>query len=178
MKRILIALFCTATATQAVAAGGIDFSALPVGCSWRGEFSDRSPEVETFLGRVRGHYRTEARDAASGRRINAVDYDDQGLMIRRTWADGRWETFEPHSCFAVPGSCSFTYRNGKGDNLVIDSTVARSGKSFTSRAKPRGGAAYPTETFRLGPFGLVIHSQSSNYSTRITKLTGCGAPAS
>lgn len=172
--RLAIAFVAALYAPAALAQGGIDFAAMPKGCNWLTKLSDRPDQRETFLGKVKGKYRIKAVDARSGAAINTIDYNAEGLMVRRAWADGRWERFEPFSCFAVPGKCSYTYRNGAGDRFKIDSEVRPAGKGFTSAARPRGGAAYPVEKFTLGPFGLVMSYRSANYSTKITGLTDCG----
>lgn len=162
-------------ASGACAEGAIDFAAMPKGCSWQTKFSDGAVQKETFVGKVRGKYRVKAVDAQSGAAINTVDYDANGLMVRRTWADGRWERFDPFSCFTVPGPCTYVYRNGAGDNITINSKVSRTtAKSFISAASPSGGPAYPTERFTLGPFGLMTSSKSANYATKIVKFIGCG----
>ncbi|MCA0272046.1 MAG: hypothetical protein LCH69_08270 [Proteobacteria bacterium] len=172
--RLAIALVAAFYAPAALAQGGIDFAAMPKGCNWLTKLSDRPDQRETFLGKVKGKYRVKIVDARNGAAISTIDYNAEGLMVRRTWADGRWERFEPYSCFTVPGKCSYTYRNGAGDRVKIDSEVRPAGEGFTSAARPRGGAAYPVEKFTLGPFGLMTSSASANYSTKITGFTGCG----
>lgn len=159
------------------AEGGIDFATMPKGCSWQTKFSDGTVQEQTFVGKAKGKYRVEAVEAASGAAINRVDYDAQGLMVRRTWADGRWERFEPFSCFTVPGRCTYTYSNGAGERIKIDSEVKAAAGGFTSAARPRGGAAYPTERFTLGPYGLMTSSKSANYATKIIRFMGCGTGA-
>jgi YD repeat-containing protein len=174
MRLAFIAAAFSLFACGANAEGGIDFAAMPKGCSWLTRFSDDLVQRTTFVGKVKGKYRVESVNAASGTAINHVDYNADGLMVRRNWADGRWEQFEPFSCFTVPGKCNYTYRNGAGDDVRIDSFVRTKASGFTSDARPRGGDAYPTESFTLGPFGLPTSSRSANYSTKIIGFEGCG----
>lgn len=174
MRIAFLAATFSLLASGANAEGGIDFAAMPIGCSWLTRFSDDVVQRTTFVGKVKGKYRVESVNAASGTAVNQIDYNADGLMVRRTWADGRWEQFEPFSCFTVPGKCSYRYRNGAGDNVRIDSLVRAKTNGFTSDARPRGGNAYPTERFTLGPFGLPTSSGSVNYSTKIIGFEGCG----
>ena len=172
--RLAIIIAAALYAPAAVAEGGIDFVTIPKGCNWHMSFSDRPDQRATFVGKVKGKYRVRNVDARSGAAVNTIDYNAEGLMVRRNWADGRWERFEPFSCFTVPGKCSYTYGNGAGDKFKIDSEVRSAGKGFTSSARPRGGSAYPVEEFTVGPFGMATSTRSANSSSRITGFKDCG----
>lgn len=177
MRASLLLLALGLFASAASAQGGIDFAAMPKGCSWQTKLSDAPLQTQTFVGRVKGKYRIQTADAASGEPINYTEYNKKGLMTARIWFDGRWERFEPFSCFTVPGNCSYTYKNGNGDHFTIDSTVTVKSEGYTSAAQPRGGSPYPTERFSLGPFGLMTVSRSENYSSKIVRFTNCGPNA-
>jgi hypothetical protein len=174
MRFWIVAAALSLYGATAQAEGGVDFAAMPEGCSWQTMMSDGSVRTETFVGKVKGKYRVKIVDARSGAAVSHIDYNAEGLMVRRNWADGRRERFEPFSCFTVPGTCSYTYLNGAGEQFKIDSEVKRGANGFTSAARPRGGSVYPVEQFTLGAFGLVTSTRSANYSTRITKFSGCG----
>lgn len=177
MRISLLLVALGVVANGANAEGGIDFAAMPKGCSWQTKLSNAPLQTQTFVGRVKGKYRIETTNANSGEAVNYTEYNKKGLMTARIWADGRWERFEPFSCFTVPGNCSYTYKNGNGDHLTIDSTVTANSKGYTSAAQPREGSPYPTESFSLGPFGLMTTSRSENYSSKIVRFTNCGPNA-
>lgn len=178
MRFWIIAATLSLFGASAQAEGGTDFAAMPKGCRWQVRISDGSVRNETFVGKVKGKYRVKVVDAKTGKALSQVDYNADGLMVRRNWADGRWEQFEPFSCFTVPGKCSYTYSNGAGERVTIDSEVKASAGGFISAARPRGGRAYPAESFSLGAFGLMTSSRSPKYWTKVTRFVGCGDLAS
>ena len=177
MRVTLLATTLSLLSFAAHAEGGIDFARMPKGCSWQTKLSDGTVQTQTYVGKVKGKHRVETVNAKTGAAINRIDYSADGLMVRRRWSDGRWERFEPFSCFTVTGKCSYTYSNGAGTRTVIDSEVTAKAGKFISAAKPRGGEAYPVEQFTIGPFGLMTSSRSDNFETRIIKFQGCGPAA-
>lgn len=166
-----------AFATAPLTAGaGIDFGAMPVGCSWTTKYSDGQTVTETFLGKTKGKFKTEVTKAGNpGNVIRQSLYDANGRLVRKDWAGGKWESFTPYSCFAEAGDCTYRYRNAdKADQKITSRTVAK-GKGFVVKAGPIGGAAYPDEYFELGDYGLMTRNKADNYSAKLTKMENCGA---
>jgi len=98
-------------------------------------------------------------------------------MIRRSWADGRWERYEPFGCFSVLGKCTFTFRNSAGERIKIDSEATATADGFISIESPRDGAPYPAKRFILGPYGLATSIKTADFTARIIGFTACGIGA-
>jgi hypothetical protein len=158
---------------------GIDFAAMPVGCAWHLEYSDGNRWVARFLGEREGLYVVETTEDRRGRRlVQTSDYDRRGHLVRRVWANGKWELFEPRSCFAVGGRCTNVYRNADGANVRQHSQVSRRGDTLTVAAGEVGGPDYATDTVVLGPFGVATESRNANFWSRVTAFETCGAAGS
>ena len=152
-----------------------DFESMPEGCNWTTKYSDGQVLTETFLGTVKGKYKTRvtlADDPSSVVRISF--FDDEGRLVRKEWTGGKWEEFTPFSCFDVVGSCTYRYTNADGADQKIASETIAEGKGFKVKAGPINGADYPDEYFEVGEFGLMVRNKSSNYSARMISMSNCG----
>jgi YD repeat-containing protein len=155
------------------AQAGIDFDAMPEGCSWSTRYSDGSVVTDTYVGKKGRKHLTEVTDA-KGQVIRRVTYDAKGRMTRKDWADGNWETFTPYSCFAEEGSCTYRYRNSSGGDQQIKSRTTASGEGFVVQAGPVGEARYNDEYIEIGAFGMMTVSRSRNYTTELIGMENCG----
>lgn len=152
----------------------IEFAAMPVGCSWTVKYSDGQINTETYLGVKSGKHKTRVTQQNSPEiLVRHVLYDMKGRMVRKEWADGKWEKFSPFSCFDIQGACTYTYSNADGVKQNISSETRASGNGFKVSAGPVGGTPYPDEYFELGNFGLITRNKSSNYSARIVSFKDC-----
>jgi hypothetical protein len=157
------------------AQAGIDFDAMPVGCSWTTTYSSGEVLTETFLGKSKGKPKTKVTRADNpGAVIRHSFFDKEGRLVRKEWAGGKWESFTPFSCFSETGSCTYRYRNADGADQKIVSKTAAKGKGFSVKAGPEGEARYPDEYFELGAFGLTTVNRADNYSAKLIKMVNCG----
>ncbi len=152
----------------------IAFEAMPIGCSWTVKYSDGQTNTETYLGVKSGKHKTRVTQANNPEKlVRHSYYDRKGRLVRKDWANGKWEQFSPFSCFDSQKSCAYTYSNADGAKQKITSETKASGKGFKVNAGPVGGSPYPDEYFELGQFGLMIKNKSSNYSARIISFKDC-----
>lgn len=150
----------------------IEFGAMPKGCNWTMRYSDGQVLTETYLGRKSGKHRTEVR--AGKDLVRKMTYDAEGRMLRKDWADGKWETFSPYSCFAEAGSCAYRYRNADGADFKVVSKTVVQGKGFRVEAGPVGDQPYPDEYFETGSLGLLTKNKGDGYSARMIEMRNCG----
>jgi hypothetical protein len=152
----------------------IAFEAMPIGCSWTVKYSDGQINTETYLGVKSGKHKTKVTPANNPEKlIRHSYYDKEGRLVKKDWANGKWEQFSPFSCFDIQGLCTYTYSNADGVKQKISSETKVSGKGFKVSAGPVDGPPYPEEYFELGQFGLVTRNKSSNYSARIVSFKDC-----
>lgn len=178
LDRVLVLSLGSAIAAS-MAGAGTDFAHMPVGCSWTTEYSNGNVWRTTFKGRKDGYYLTRTVEAArKSVVVNTMLFDAAGNLVARDWGQGKWERFEPYSCFDVIGSCTYTYSNADGVRNVILNKTRKSADGYTVKARIKGGAAFPDERIEIGPFGLVVKSRASNYSAEIVSFQGCGDEAS
>ncbi len=148
---------------------------MPVGCSWTTKYSDGQVVTETFLGKTGGKYKTEVYEAGDpSALVRTMQFDAEGRLVRKDWADGNWEKFTPYSCFSEAGSCTYRYRNSSGEDQKISSKTVAKGKGFTVKAGPIGGEAYSDEYFETGAFGMITKSKSAGYSAKLVAFANCG----
>jgi YD repeat-containing protein len=172
--RVLVAVLVGFLSVAPDAArAGIDFGAMPEGCSWKIRYSDGSVLTETYQGKTDGKHVTAVTNGASP--VRKTTYDAKGRLIRKDWADGNWETFTPYSCFTEEGSCTYRYRNSSGADQKIASKTVASGKGFAVRAGPVGGDRYPDEYFEVGALGVMTRNRAENYSARLIEMKNCEA---
>lgn len=153
----------------------ISFDAMPVGCSWTTRYSDGKTNTETYLGLQSGKHRTKVTEASDPEKIiRYSQFNRKGRLVRKDWQNGKWEEFSPFSCFDSKGSCTYVYTNADGFTQRIASETRATGKGFSVKAGPVGGAPYPDEYFEVGDFGLMTKNKSSNYSARLVNVNNCG----
>lgn len=151
----------------------IDFGSMPKGCSWTTRYSDGQVLTETYLGRKGGKHKTEVR--AGTDLVRTMTYDAKGLMLRKDWANGKWESFSPYSCFTEVGSCTYRYKNADGADVKVKSKTTAKGNGFRVKAGPVGGQPYPDEYFETGAFGVMTKNKSEGYSARLIEMKNCDA---
>lgn len=153
---------------------GIAFDAMPIGCSWTVKYSDGQTNTETYLGVKSGKHKTRVTQADNpDKLVRHSFYDRNGRLIKKEWANGKWEKFSPYSCYDSQGVCTYIYSNADGARQKIFSETTVSGKGFKASAGPVGGSPYPDEYFELGQFGLMTRNRASNYSARMISLKNC-----
>jgi hypothetical protein len=154
---------------------GIQFDLMPVGCRIHGLYNSGEQVVDEYIGVKRGKHVVRTFEGPKGRKlIRTTTYDAQGFMVRKDWAGGQWETFTPFSCFARLGVCTYTYRNGDGDNLTYRGKVTRRGGKIVSRGGFDGGPPFPESVVTVGPFNANAAFREGNTSYRVTRYENCG----
>ncbi len=154
----------------------IRFDKMPVGCNWTIQYSDGQALTETYVGKISGGYSTRVTLAGNpGKVVRTMTYDAKGRLVRKDWANGKWETFTPHSCFQTNSSCTYRYRNADGADQKIGNSTIRNGKGFMVTAGPVGGAPFNDDYFEINGLGLMTRNKSANYSSRLIALNTCGA---
>lgn len=171
--RFSTALLVMGLALAGPATAQIEFAEMPKGCSWTTRYSDGQVLTETYLGRKSGKHKTEVR--AGNQLVRQMTYDAEGRMLRKDWANGKWESFSPYSCFAVTGSCTYRYRNADGADFKVASETVAKGKGFRVKAGPVGGQPYPDEYFETGSFGLMTKNKGEGYSAQLIEMKNCDA---
>jgi hypothetical protein len=156
-----------------------DFNSMPVGCSWTTQYSDGQTLTETFLGKKSGRYVTKVTMADQPRKVVRFSYfDRKGRLVRKDWAGGKWEKFEPYSCFGTLGQCTYRYSNADGADQTILNDTRQKGVGYVVVAAPKGEPPYPDEYFETGPYGLMTKNRASNYSAELIRLENCDASLS
>ncbi len=178
MRTFLLALlFLTASDLCAVAEPlpGVRFDIMPVGCRIHGTYSTGEKSVDEYIGRKGGRHIVQTyAGATGGGLIRTTMYDRNGFMVHKEWADGKWESFAPYSCFAVPGSCRYTYRNADGQASVFVGKVTWRGDSVISTGGFEGQAPFPPTEFTPGPFNSGARFDDGSLSFLVTKYENCG----
>ena len=169
------ALFCL-LASSVWAQSGIEFEKMPVGCRWLRELSNGGHWIEEYVGKKGASYIIRATNAdRPGELVSTTEFNVDGHRTKLTWANGSWSKFQPFSCFALVGKCTYLFTNSDGAKQTIDSVVKLRGDILTTTSKARNGdAPFPEEKTKLGPFQIWISNNSSNYSTKVTKFENCG----
>jgi hypothetical protein len=162
------------TACAAYAETGIRFDAMPVGCRITGQYGSGEVVVDAYVGRKGKSHIVRTFGGPDGTDlIRTTTYNAAGLMIRKDWAGGAWETFEPYSCFNVPGACSYRYRNGDGADKIFTGQVKRTTKGVRSTGGFEGEPQFSPATVTFGPFGDQASYRDASSSFRVTAYVGC-----
>lgn len=159
---------------------GVDFASMPAACKWHVEWSDGTRWEETFMGKTGDQFvvKTVLEDDPATL-VRRSYYTMDGHILRSEFANGFWQTMEPHSCFTVLGKCEYRMKNAEGADWKIVSSVSKIGKNkYFSRSKAVGRREHWEETFVLGPFNLEMENRAGKDWTRINKLEGCGETTS
>lgn len=154
---------------------GISFDLMPKGCRIHGVYGDGRETVDEYMGVRRGMHVTRTFDGPKGRNlVRTTTYDANGFMVRKDWANGKWETFTPYSCFDRPGTCTYTYRNADGAEKTYRGKVSRRGDRITSQGGFEGEPPFPKSVVTTGPFNNGAGFTEGNTSFRVSRYEGCG----
>jgi YD repeat-containing protein len=153
---------------------GVRFDLMPKGCRIHGVYGDGTATVDVYAGKKGRNHIVQTYDAGGLRR--STTYNAKGLMLRKDWAGGKWETFAPYSCFAVPGDCTYEYRNADGARKVFRGRVVPRGDGLVSGGGFAGEPAFNDTTLTLGPFNEIAAFREGSTRFRVTRYEGCGNP--
>lgn len=154
---------------------GVRFDSMPVGCRIHGSYSTGAQVVDEYIGIEGGRHVMRTYEGPAGNTlIRTTLYDANGFMVRKDWADGKWETFSPYSCFSEPGRCRYTYRNGDGQTKEFVGKVTRKGGAVISAGGFAGEAAFPKTRVTPGPFNAGESFSDGSVSFRVTSYENCG----
>ena len=153
---------------------GVRFDIMPVGCRIHGTYSTGEKTVDEYIGRTGGKHVVQTFSGSGSGLIRTTKYDRNGFMVRKEWADGKWESFAPYSCFSVPGTCRYTYRNADGQASVFVGKVTRRGGSLISSGGFEGQPPFPPTELIPGPFNSGAGFDDGSTSFRVTKYENCG----
>jgi hypothetical protein len=159
-------------ATQAIAdVPGIDFKEMPVGCKIHGRYSNGDATIDHYVGRSGAKHvvKTYGADGL----IRTSTYSRDGLLLRKDWADGAWETFTPASCINVPGPCNYTYRNGDGAVLEYQGQNTRKGDRIVNEGGFVGQAPFDPVISTFGRFNAQTAFSEGAFSFKVTRYEDC-----
>ncbi len=174
LKHLAIVFACLAV-PAAAETSGIRFDQMPVGCRIFGTYGSGAEVIDEYMGLSGGNHVTKTYEGPGGRRlIRTTTFSRQGLILRKDWADGKWETFDPASCFDVPGDCRYTYRNADGADQVYLGQNTRRGRRVTSEGGFEGEPAFSPTVSTLGPFNNAESFTEGQTSFQVTRYENCG----
>ncbi len=188
MRALIAVALVVATALTPVSASadgpqGIRFDVMPVGCAIHTSYGGKDRRVDIYVGRkgnkhVTRTYAEPAKGQPPARLLLTTTFDAKGRMTRKDWAEGKWETFTPYSCFDLPGECRYRYRNGDGADQVYLGQVAKKGQSFVSAGGFEGEAPFNPTTLTFGPFNNIATFREGATSFKVTRYDNCGGVGS
>ncbi len=174
MKHLFICLSVVGFPAAAEPAG-IRFDQMPVGCEIHGQYSTGEKVVDIYVGRSGSKHVMKTYQGPSGKKlIRSTIYSAEGLMLRKEWADGNWETFKPASCVNVPGRCIYTYRNSDGAKSQYQGTNTQTGSKITNEGGFVGDPPFAPVISTLGRFNLQEAYVEGGTSFKVTKYKKCG----
>jgi hypothetical protein len=154
---------------------GTRFDIMPVGCRIHGSYSTGDKVIDEYIGIKSGKYIIRTTEGPKGRKlIRTTQFDSNGFMVRKDWANGAWETFSPFSCFSRPGSCTYVYRNGDGAESTFRGKTVTRGSKIVSSGGFAGDAPFPPTTVVPGQFNNGEAYTDGTVSFRVTKYENCG----
>ena len=158
---------------------GVRFDVMPVGCLIHSQYGDGTEWIEAFVGKKGQRYVTKtylgpAKAGKLNNLISTITYDANGFMIKRLWSTGKWESFEPYSCFSKPGACSYTYRNADGSNEKYIGKVVKKGKRVVSSGGFEGSPPFADTVFDMGPFNNIDRFREGGTTYKVTSYENCG----
>jgi hypothetical protein len=158
--------------TQALAdVPGIRFDEMPVGCNIHGRYSTGEVTVDHYVGPSGAKHivKTYGVDGL----LRTSTYSKDGLLLRKDWAGGEWETFKPASCVNVPGPCSYTYRNGDGAVLEYRGENTRKGDKIVNEGGFVGEAPFNPVVSTVGRFNAQTAFSEGATAFKVTKYEDC-----
>lgn len=159
-------------ATQAMAdVPGIRFDEMPVGCKIHGRYSSGEVVVDAYVGKSGSKHivKTYGKEGL----IRTSTYSRDGLLLRKDWVDGAWETFKPASCYNVPGPCRYTYRNGDGAVSDYQGRNTARGDSVVNEGGFKGQAAFGPIVSTIGRFGVQSAFKDGSFTYKVTRYEDC-----
>lgn len=173
LPRLALCLALVASPALAEVAG-IRFDEMPVGCRIHGKYSTGEKVVDVYVGKSGGKHVVKTYVGPEGKKlIRTSTYSREGLLLRKDWAGGAWETFSPASCVDVPGPCRYTYRNGDGAELVYKGTNTVEGDAIINQGGFVGEAPFAPVVSTLGRFNGQVAFTEGDLSFRVTRYEGC-----
>lgn len=134
---------------------GIRFDQMPVGCKIYGRYSSGEKVIDVYVGKSGAKHVMKTYQGPSGKTlIRTTTYSSDGLMLRKDWADGNWESFKPASCVNVPGRCSYTYHNSDGAQQKYQGTNTLKGRRLVNQGGFVGQPPFSPVVSTLGRFNL------------------------
>lgn len=177
MKHLAFILACIALPAYAQTPG-IRFDRMPVGCKIFGTYGSGEEVIDEYVGQRGGTHIIKTYEGPEGRRlIRTTTYSADGLMQRKDWAGGKWETFDPASCFDTPGDCRYTYRNADGAEKVYVGRNTQRGGRMTSTGGFEGEPAFAPTVSTFGPFNNQESFTEGQTSFQVTRYQNCGIGA-
>jgi hypothetical protein len=154
---------------------GISFDIMPIGCRIHGKYSTGEQTVDKYFGKKGSKHIVKTYSGQNGGNlVRTTTYNAEGLMIRKDWKGGKWETFAPYSCFDVPGSCTYRYRNADGQDSQFKGKVTRRAGKLVSSGGFVGESPFPDSVVTKGPFNNGERFNDGSTSFAVTKYENCG----
>ncbi len=171
LKHLVFTLACIAPAAFA---DGIRFQDMPVGCRIHGSYSSGERVVDVYIGKKGSKHLVKTYAGPEGEAlIRTSTYSSDGLLLRKDWAGGEWETFSPASCINVPGPCRYTYRNGDGAKLKYEGTNTAKGDTVMNEGGFVGEPPFNPVISTMGRFGAQVAFTEGDLSFKVTRYEGC-----
>jgi hypothetical protein len=169
LRQIMLLLACAAPALSEVP--GIRFDEMPPGCKIHGRYSSGEIVVDLYAGKsgTKHIVKTYGKDGL----IRTSTYSRDGLLLRKDWAGGKWETFKPFSCVNVPGPCTYTYRNADGAVLEYKGRNTRSGDQVVNEGGFVGEAPFNPVISTIGRFNAQSAFSEGDFSFKVTRYEDC-----
>ena len=167
-------LMLSLIATQALAdVPGIRFDEMPIGCKVHGRYGTGQQVVDVYVGKQGAKHIVKTYGEAG--LIRTTTYSRDGLMLRKDWATGQWETFSPFSCLNVPGQCRYTYRNIDGAELEYEGTNTRQGDKIVNNGAFVGDAPFNPVISTMGRFNAQVAFTEGGSTFKVTDYEDCDA---
>jgi hypothetical protein len=153
---------------------GIRFDQMPIGCRIHGQYSTGEKVIDVYVGKSGSKHVMKTYQGPAGKKlIRTTTYSRDGLMLRKDWADGSWESFKPASCVNVPGRCNYTYRNSDGAELKYQGKNTLNGSQIVNEGRFVGEPPFAPVVSTLGRFNLQEAYVEGNTSFKVTKFENC-----
>ncbi|MFZ1470358.1 MAG: hypothetical protein WAT09_15485 [Paracoccaceae bacterium] len=171
----LLALVIAMAGTAHADTTGIRFNRMPVGCRIHGTYASGERVIDEYAGMSGSKHVVKTYGGAKGKTFfRTTLYSAKGLMLRKDWANGKWESYAPASGFDVPGNCTYTYRNADGAKKTYKGKTRKTGNRLVSTGGFVGEAPFQPTTSTLGRFNNGAAFAEGDTSFRVTKYENCG----
>jgi hypothetical protein len=154
---------------------GIRFDQMPVGCRIHGVHDTGEQEVDEYLGQRDNTHIIETRDGKKEQGlIRTTTYSAEGLMLRKDWANGDWETFAPAACLGVLGPCNYTYRNSNRVELTYEGQNYANGNKIIHEGGWQNSTPFSPVMITIGRFNMANTFVEGDTSFMVTRYENCG----